>query len=600
MWFSLRSKARRQASTRVQREKFRPRLEALEDRCLLSAGALDTTFGGALAGSNSPAGTVLGPSGINPPYENNLAVYPNTGANPATDNKIVVGYSSRVSSNQRTSYYAFALTRYNPSGSIDTSFGSNGVVSTPIYVGQNADLEALALQSDGKLVAVGAAFDGTYSNFVVARFTADGRLDSSANDLTSPFGTNGSGIVTTHVVVPGTVVDHDYAYAVAIHSDGKICVCGTTQFSLPSGKKATFAGSDMVLVRFNANGSLDTNFGSGGVAVTPHQQGSVAQNIAYSMAIQADGKIVIAGATDTSSSSDRFMVARYTNTGVLDSASFGNGGIVTINPTNAVRSHARGILVQNDGGIILSGTSWDANNVGHETLARVYSNGSLDTNFGSSGYVVSPYLLYGHNILQAANGDLVVAGAVGPKDSDPSDDFAVAAYLPNGAPDTSFGPNGTGSNVAAITNLCDEGSALAVQSDGKLVVSGFSYNSTTSTTSVALARFLPPATKITSFTAAPNPVSTSNSVTLSASGILNSNPTTTIIQVAFYYFDNNAIKVVLSASQTSPGVWTYSAPSGLTDSNAVPLPSGTYTLYAQATDSNGVFSDPVALTLTVN
>src|SRR5206468_976691 len=116
-----------------------------------------------------------------------------------------------------------------------------------------------------------------------------------------------------------------------------------------------------------------------------------------------------------------------------------------------------------------------------------------------------------------ANGDIVAAGCT------TNSNIGVAAYLPNGLPDTSFGNNGT-TTAVGFSGLYSSG--LATQRDGNVVITG-----TTGNTSGALARLQAPNSKITSFTANPNPVTVGSSVTLTASNILNSNPTSTITQV---------------------------------------------------------------------
>jgi uncharacterized delta-60 repeat protein len=594
MWFLASHKMRRGPASRSLRGSFRPQLEALEDRRLLSTGALDTSFGGP-PGSNSPAGTVLGPSPI---YGEAMVVYPSTDA--MNHDKVLVGgeFSYTVTTKQGTTYTSnFALARYNANGSLDTSFGTQGTGTVSTVIGDSSQIVGLALQSDGKIVAVGHEFDGSNFNFVIARYTADGRLDSSANDPTSAFGTNGSGFVVTHVVVPGASTGgiNQSPAAVVVQGDvsnEKIYVGGWAAFTSGKGKNTTTSWASVV-VCYTANGSLAA-FGSGGMAVTSFASGFNA----YAMAVQpSDGKILLAGSAPSSSSS-AMTVVRYTAAGVLDSK-FGpstSPGIVTLTPPNSGSSdqaEASGIFVQSSGAIVLSGDGYYPS-AEKQVLVRVSPSGTLDTTFGTSGFAVNPYILNGHNIVQAANGDLLTAGTVGNKTYDASDDFGVAAYLPNGAPDTTFGKSSTpGTNTVDITGGEDMGRAIALQSDGKIVVGGFYYNAATSTPSVALARFLPPATKITSFTANPNSVTAGTLVTLTVSGILNSNPTSTITGIDFYLDSVGGTPLTVALLSNSNGTWSYSF-------DTTSLTSGTHTLYAEAVDSNGIFSDPVAVSIQVS
>jgi hypothetical protein len=175
----------------------------------------------------------------------------------------------------------------------------------------------------------------------------------------------------------------------------------------------------------------------------------------------------------------------------------------------------------------------------------------------------------------------------------------VVRYLSNGAPDTSFGTNGVSATAPAASAPNLSLGALAIQPDGRIVMAGAATASSTGgASSFALARFLGDSPTIGSFTASANPVTAGSSLTLSASNIVDLTAGATITQVGFYVDSNRDGKLDSGdmllgyGTQTSPGVWT------LTFSTTGWAP-GTYTLFAQAEDSYGVFGDPFALTLTV-
>src|SRR5262249_51618524 len=131
---------------------------------------------------------------------------------------------------------------------------------------------------------------------------------------------------------------------------------------------------------------------------------------------------------------------------------------------------------------------------------------------------------------------------------------------------------------------------LAIGADGRLVVSGHDGPNVTGQRMAFFARLTPPEAMIGSFTANPNPVTSGSNVTLTASNIAADGGT--ITQVTFYYYDSNGNKAVLGyGTEDSSGDWILNF--------TVNLASGTYTLYAQAQDSDGVLGDPAALTLTV-
>jgi uncharacterized delta-60 repeat protein len=179
----------------------------------------------------------------------------------------------------------FALARYNTDGSLDASFGTGGKVVTPIgTAGDNA--HALAIQSDGKIVAAGLSDVGPTWDFALARFNPNGTLDNT-------FGTGGK------VITPIGTSD-DVANDVIIQPNGKIVAVGWSESNLPS--------YDFALVRYNINGSLDTSFGMGGKVVTPIGNST---DFGTAAALQPDGKIVVAGYSEVGPFNLDFAIARY-------------------------------------------------------------------------------------------------------------------------------------------------------------------------------------------------------------------------------------------------------------------------------------------------
>jgi hypothetical protein len=153
----------------------------------------------------------------------------------------------------------------------------------------------------------------------------------------------------------------------------------------------------------------------------------------------------------------------------------------------------------------------------------------------------------------------------------------------DGSPDASFGVNGVAIAPGVGSNFVD----AALEPDGRIVVAGSAGSN-----SFALARFLAAGPQIGSFTASPNPVTAGSSLTLTASNITDDIPSAAITQVAFYVQSNGVSTLLGYGTPSSAGVWT------LSSANAFGLSAGTYTLFAQAEDNYGIFSDPFALTLT--
>ena len=364
--------------------------------------------------------------------------------------------------------YDFALARYHPDGSLDGSFGSGGKVMTSYGSGHEA-ISDLVQQRDGKLVAAGYSSHGSTSDFALARYNGDGTLDAG-------FGTGGKVAVAL-----GTGAE-DGANALVLQPDGKLVAAGGVR----SGSTSVFA-----LARFNANGTLDTSFGQGGKVTTGI--GSAPYAGANSLALQPDGKLVVAGFAYGGSNTD-VVVARYNSTGALD-PSFGSGGIVTtaIGPRD---DFAYALALQPDGKLVVAGNSWNGSDY-ELALARYLSNGALDPSFGSGGTVTTAIgtgSASAEALVVDPDGRLVVAGST--NDIGGLEHFALARFSPNGTLDPSFGSGGK--LMTAVSSGHDDANALALQRDGKVVAAGSSHKGTGGF-EFALVRYLgdPPPPRVT-------------------------------------------------------------------------------------------------------
>ncbi|MFD8043601.1 calcium-binding protein [Streptomyces chartreusis] len=220
---------------------------------------------------------------------------------------------------------AFALARYNSDGSLDTGFDADGRVTTT-FAGGGATAFDVALQSDGKIVAAGRAgynYPANASDFALARYNGDGSLDT---------GFDADGRVTT------AFADADVIGGVALQSDGKIVVSGFSDF-------------DFALARYNPTGTLDSGFSGDGKVTTDFGSGTLDRG--SDLALQSDGKIVVAGMSQA-----EFAVARYNPDGNLDSG-FGTGGKVTTDVANGFFDTAGALALQPDGKIVASGNTGD-------------------------------------------------------------------------------------------------------------------------------------------------------------------------------------------------------------------------------------------------
>jgi uncharacterized delta-60 repeat protein len=342
------------------------------------------------------------------------------------DGKVVVAGTSL---NQSGSIGFILLVRYLSDGRGDTTFGAGGKVTVP--VGNSSSAYALILQPDGKVVVAGGASLGTplESDLLLARFQPDGRLDAS-------FGTGG--IVTTDFGA------YEGANGLLLQPDGTLMVTGT--FGTP-GSGAPF------LVRYQADGRLDTTFGSGGKVTDFLPAGNYTSftSATSGMVRQPDGPLVVAACCK--SSSPGLGVARLLPDGQLDST-FGVGGQVALGGGG---SPHLSLVLQPDGKLVVASA---------RVLTRLLPDGQLDSTFGSEGTVTTSF--DGALVLQP-DGKLVLAGAEVrvPLTSPPLSDLLLTRIQPDGRLDATFGLGGT---VMTTVQGSLEGPTLLQQSEGKLVV----------------------------------------------------------------------------------------------------------------------------------
>jgi uncharacterized delta-60 repeat protein len=336
----------------------------------------------------------------------------------------------------------FMLVRYRRNGSLDLGFGRKGKARTAFRQGQ---VWSLGLQRDGKIIAAGYSSSRDTNYLTLARYRSNGSLDRS-------FGSEGQ------VRTPG-----GGASAVALQPDGRIVAAGSFVHFDSGQLQIAFR-----VARYMSNGTRDPSFGSGGSVTTP------TGGDARALALQPDGKIIVAGGSHEGSQS-LFALVRHEKNGSLD-PSFGAGGIVK----TALQSldGATALLLQRGGKIVILGGSQRQGGSGF-ALARYTPNGSLDPSFGSGGKVRTSFGS-GSAVPTAAalqrNGKIVVVGWM---TRYPKWDFALARYGANGSLDPSFG---TGGKVTTSFRRLsrtprnrlreDTAWAVAIQRDGRIVVAG--------------------------------------------------------------------------------------------------------------------------------
>ncbi len=358
----------------------------------------------------------------------------------------------------------FTLARHNGDGTLDATFGTGGTVTTDVnpLEGRPEQALAVAVQADGKIVAAGGTwFD--VGQIALVRYDDAGNLDAT-------FGSGG--IVTTAVATTSG------ANAVVLQPDGKIVVAGSANIiPLPSGD----VDRDFALVRYNADGSLDATFGTGGKVLTGF--GTVGDS-ARALALQPDGKLVAAGHTH-----EDIALARYNADGSLDST-FGTGGKIVTRVGMLYRANA--LAIQPDGKVVIAGDNPSSDN-GHIAVVRYGPDGTLDPSFGNGGIVKTSLPEFpgegANGLVVQPDGKLLVAGLSSRfgNFSGSGDDFLLARYNPDGTLDGSFGTNGRlttafGSEPGGGTD--DRAFAVLLQPDGRVVAGGAGDGD-----SLALARY---------------------------------------------------------------------------------------------------------------
>jgi uncharacterized delta-60 repeat protein len=325
-------------------------------------------------------------------------------------------------------------------GTLDPAFATGGIFSVP---GSTSAGNAVAIQSDGKIVVAGVgALSGNYGD-VLLRLNTNGTLDS----------TFGSGGVAS---IPG----NNGFVGVAIQSDGKIVA-------------APLGVASVKVARVETDGSLDTSFGSGGLTAGVDVHGTVSGGLA----LQANGElVVVVGALQAGNPS---LMARFTTSGQLD-ATFGSGGEINLQygtPTQVA-------VLSNGKILVTSGEVWEQ--LGEYfylfpqagSITRYNSNGTVDTTFGAAGRAGS--VASASALVLQSNGQIVVGGSITSKVNAPGTPndvgFGIVRYNANGSLDSTFGTGGVAITDFG-TSANDSGAfALALQSNGDIVAAGAAGN----------------------------------------------------------------------------------------------------------------------------
>ena len=362
-----------------------------------------------------------------------------------TDQKIMVaGISYNGTDND------FALVRYNIDGTLDHSFGDNGKVVTDIN--NNDFAHAVEIQPDGKIVVAGHTYPGANYDITLVRYNTDGALDNSFSD---------DGIVFINVG------NEDQCHSIALQEDGKIIAAGFHNNG---------TDKDFTVVRFTSAGSLDESFGDHGIVTTAI---GAADETAESVVIQPDGKIILAGYFDNGSDNDIALV-RYNPDGEPDN-SFGENGIVET-PVGSSGDVAKTVALQSDGKIVVAGY-YDNGLDRDVAILRYNTNGTPDNSFGTGGIETLPAgegVDYTEGLALQPDDKILVTGYTF---NGTNYDLFLLRCNSDGTPDNTFGEDGIVFTTFGSSN--DYGKEVAIQNNGRIVVAGFTYNGENNDVAVA-------------------------------------------------------------------------------------------------------------------
>jgi uncharacterized delta-60 repeat protein len=465
-------------------------LERLEDRCVPNAGTLDPAFGA--AGIVQQAAFAYHASDVNNTGFHSVAVQ--------ADGRIVVaGAASGAPAG------VFTLSRFNTDGSPDSAFNATVIATTGKFsAGSTDSADAAAIQADGKIVVAGATVIGGIGHFAVSRYNPDGSLDTtfgngghvivifSTDTLATKVssvaiegdgrilvgGTSGSNFALARMNSDGTqdsdfdadgkvemnigatlsngaFTSTDVLTDIGVGPDNKIYTVGWTNIE-NDGKQLDLT-DNFGVARFNQDGTLDLSFRGTGVVsddlfLSPYniKGQSPFQDKAFSVAFQLDGKILVAGMSQAqvngvgtgaggNQSSDNFALVRYNTDGSFDRTFTADGVVITdfaTDFTTGSQDQANSVNVEADGKIVLAGFTFTNPGGGlgtseHFAMARYNTNGTLDQNFGVHGKSVTDVSGNGtdnvaNQEIQLTNGQLIVVGATG---DNPNAHLTLARYV---------------------------------------------------------------------------------------------------------------------------------------------------------------------------
>lgn len=362
-------------------------------------------------------------------------------------------------------------------GELDPSFGEGGLAI--VEVGHANTARGIGATADGRIVIAGQLHEPdapTGPDIALVQLTREGQPDAG-------FGNDGRVVLRF-----GQDFGSETPNNLIVQRDGRIVVAA-------DGAPHATEDQDFMLARFNSDGTPDTSFSGDGIAFVPFDLGGTDSESTQDLVQDAQGRLVVVGGTDSADGTFDFAIVRLNGNGTRD-FSFSGDGLATVKfPLSPIpnREIASSVAIDAQGRIVVAGIAEKANDAGDFAVARLLPNGALDASFGGDGRVAVPFDLAAPNtdfaleMVLAPDGSIFVTGVA----SAPTFDLAAVKLRADGSLDPAFGGDG---KVSLPFNLGGENSEIffgaALQDDGRLLLAGTITTSSNDNRDVALLRLL--------------------------------------------------------------------------------------------------------------
>jgi uncharacterized delta-60 repeat protein len=371
----------------------------------------------------------------------------------------------------------FAIARYTTSGTLDASFSSDGMrVQSFGNGGDDDEAFGVAIDSQDRIVVAGRSDQsstGINLDFAIARYTTSGALDTS-------FSGDGKR-------VQNFSTSTDQGFAVAIDSQDRVVAAGSSY-------QGAGTGTDFAIARFLTSGSLDASFSGDGKRVQSFNNTNF-DDEAYAVAVDSQDRVVAAGySSQTGGTGWDFGIARYTAGGSLDTSFSSDGKRVQNFVSGVLDDIARGVAIDSQDRVVVAGQSDQAGTTGNQfALARYTTGGALDASFSGDGKRIDEFFDNGlsgdfaHGVAIDSAGRIVAAGLT---NQGGNNEFAISRYTTGGGLDTAF--SGDGLRVQSFDNASntDFAKGVAIDSQDRIVVAGYSLQDGGADQEFAIARYL--------------------------------------------------------------------------------------------------------------